>query len=243
MSPDRKRYSRFPATSWSAIGRAIGPDAPAARAAFEALLAAYVPVLRGYLVRVRRVPAAIADDLVQGFVADKILRDGLFERADRERGRFRSLLLKALHHYVADQARREGRQPLPVGDPGDLPQASVGATQNAAFEREWARAVLDAALADMRAECTGSGRTEVWDIFACRVVQPALDDAPPPSYEALVRRFGIESPRRASNLLVTGKRMFQRHLERAVQRFAGFTGPSDAELCQFRAILLDSRAR
>src|ERR1700738_4095571 len=48
-----------------------------------------------------------AQDLTQGFFAD-LIQTRSYARADRERGRFRSFLLGALKHFVAD-ARDRGR--------------------------------------------------------------------------------------------------------------------------------------
>ena len=50
-----------------------------------------------------------AQDLTQGFFAE-LIRDRAHLRADREKGRFRSFLLGALKHFVADARDREQAQ-------------------------------------------------------------------------------------------------------------------------------------
>ncbi len=57
-----------------------------------------------------------AQDLTQGFFA-QIIRDRTYFRANRGKGRFRSFLLGALKHYVADARDREQAQKrgMPAG--------------------------------------------------------------------------------------------------------------------------------
>ena len=56
-----------------------------------------VPLVYGGLYR----PVEAARDLTQGFFSE-LIRDRSFRRAEREKGRFRSFLLGALKHFVAD---------------------------------------------------------------------------------------------------------------------------------------------
>ena len=55
------------------------------------------------------ISAEDAQDLTQGFFAE-LIRDRSYLRADREKGRFRSFLLGALKHFVADARDRERAQ-------------------------------------------------------------------------------------------------------------------------------------
>src|SRR4051794_14531288 len=73
-------YHPFPKTHWSLVRRAGGneeTDRQARKAALAALLARYQPALRSYLRVVRRMPADAADDLLQDFIADKLLEQDL----------------------------------------------------------------------------------------------------------------------------------------------------------------------
>ena len=47
-----------------------------------------------------------ASDLVQGFVADKLLEKRLVRRAEPGKGKFRSLLVRALENYAIDELRK-----------------------------------------------------------------------------------------------------------------------------------------
>src|SRR4051812_38640775 len=89
--------SGFPMTQWSLVARAGQPPAEA-RAALDVLLRRYAPALRAHLLLDRRMSGdrSKAEDVLQGFVADKVLERNLIALADRERGRFRTFLLAAL---------------------------------------------------------------------------------------------------------------------------------------------------
>lgn len=50
--------------------------------ALERLLGSYAPAMVGHLVHRKRLPPDRAEDLVQGFIADKVLEKRLVGRAD-----------------------------------------------------------------------------------------------------------------------------------------------------------------
>src|SRR5438477_6642253 len=92
--------ARFPSTQWSLVGRAGRTSNEHRRDALGVLLHRYMPALRAHLVLAKRMSADHAEDLLQGFVADKIIEKNLLAQAEQARGRFRSFLLAALNHYV-----------------------------------------------------------------------------------------------------------------------------------------------
>ena len=214
----------FPSTDWRTISRAAG-DGTARQRAVGELLEKYLPALRSYLRGRWRVAADRIDDLMQGFVATQVLEQDLFGRAQERRGRFRDLLVTALDRHVIDQLRRESatvRSPGQVASLDGLPEHAEPAAAAPAdsFDVSWARQALDLALVRLRDECQAAGRDRVWAVFAARVVGPAMDGAAPEPYEKLLGRFGFESPEQASNLLMTAKRMFLRHLRAVVSEYA-----------------------
>jgi len=84
---------RFPTTHWSLVVRAGHDAAETQREALEQLLRRYLPALHAHLVHTRRVAPDEADDLLQDFVASRIIEKGLVGRADQELGKFRWYLL------------------------------------------------------------------------------------------------------------------------------------------------------
>lgn len=231
---------RFPDTHWSMIRRAGGGEA--GRQALNQVLARYLPVLHRYLTGHRRMTAADADDLLHGFVIDKILEQRLMERADPARGRFRSLLLSTLENYrtsrhrAANAARRSpgpgGHQPIEAAD--DVP---AGDDPSAGFDAVWAQGVIAAAVEAMRVECARVGQAAIWSVFDERLLRPARDGVEPTGYDALVRRLGLGSTTEAQNRLGTAKRMFRRHLEAVIAQYAADPRDAEAELRDLLAIV------
>jgi DNA-directed RNA polymerase specialized sigma24 family protein len=237
MPRERMKPSRFPETRWSLVGRAAASDAATRQEALAELLAAYSPALRTFLIEVRRLSPDLADDLVQEFIADKILARNILHHADRGRGKFRNFVLKALNNFTSTKLRRE-YAPRAVAAGLDVFALAAPADPSARdrFEQEWVQQVVRDALQLMEADCSRRGRGDLWDIFCLRVVHPMLHDAEPADYETIVRRLGIETPRQAMNLLATAKRCFEKHLRFAVGRYAGRKDQIDEEIADLREI-------
>ena len=229
---------QFPLTQWSLVARAGGEDPNRRLTALEELLRRYLPALKAHLISVKRLPPEQADDLLQSFIADKIIQGQLLGQADPQRGRFRTILLTALDRYAVSLYRRDAAQKrAPDGGFVALEDFDVaaggGASVGSEGDVEWARQVIAEALRRAKAECASGGRAACWGMFDVRVVGPLLRGEEPPPYEELIRRFGFESPLQASNALTTAKRIFSRTLREVVGEYAN----PETELAELRAIL------
>jgi hypothetical protein len=80
--------------------------------------------------------------------------------------------------------------------------------------------VIDQALRGMREECETARRPDLWAVFEGRVLSPTLEGSEPVPYEQLVHQFGLQTPRQASNAVITAKRMFVRHLQMVIGQYA-----------------------
>ncbi|HNY30162.1 MAG TPA: hypothetical protein PKO15_04665 [Fibrobacteria bacterium] len=231
----------FPSTRWSLVGVA-GQDR--CQEAISDLVAMYMPALRNWLVRSKRLEPQLADDVLQAFLVDKMVSGYLFRMADRQRGKFRSLVLRALGNFsntlLSNLSRDKSR--LVVVENEDVLGVGAAPEQDDLFDFEWARALLDNAILAMESECARKGRSDLWEVFRSRVLGPALEDKPPPPYEDLVLRLGLRAPREAVNLMVTARRMFQRCLETEVSRYATSPNEIQEEINQLQAVLGRMRA-
>jgi RNA polymerase sigma-70 factor (ECF subfamily) len=229
---DDEPLGPFPATQWSLVDAVRSGDCVARRAALERLLVRYLPALRAYLQVQRRLPHDRASDLLQSFVAERVLERDLLARADQSRGKFRTFLLTALQRYVIDQARAQ--RPTVQLDP-DVERAGPE-VDSQAFDLAWAREVIKEALSRMKANCRQWGRPDLWEVFKGRVVAPAFDNLPAVEYDQLVRKFGFSTAAQASNALVTAKRMFERELRCIIGEYAQSPEAIEAEILDLRAI-------
>ena len=239
--------SATPATDWGLIARATGEPSLEQRLAMQALLLQYLPALKAHVLAKWRVRVERAEDLLQAFLAAKVVEDNLIAQASEEKGRFRHFLRRTLDDFIVDQYRRENARKRSPGKLAPLAEADLLADQNAgaaeeAFEVAWAREVIAAALDQMRAECEQSDRPDIWGVFQCRVVAPLLEHEPPTPYLDVVARWGLKSPIQAANVLATAKRMFERNLRAVLRGYTRGEGGIDAEIRELREILARCRA-
>jgi RNA polymerase sigma-70 factor (ECF subfamily) len=162
----------FVTTRWSLVGSAREPEGPGSQEALEALCRAYWYPLYAYVRRLGHAPAD-AQDLTQGFFA-QLLGKHWLDRADRERGRFRTFLLVALKRFLANEHDRAHTAKRGAGNPhlpldtelaerqyGTEPAAGVPADR--VYERRWALTLLDRTLGRLRREYTQAGRESEFD--------------------------------------------------------------------------------
>jgi RNA polymerase sigma-70 factor (ECF subfamily) len=162
----------FATTRWSLIAAARDPAAPQARQALADLCGTYWYPVYAY-VRRRGHGHHKAQDLTQGFFARLLERHDL-AAADQSRGRFRSFLLAACQHYLANRHDHEtakkrgggrGHVPLDLGDAARrfAREPAHADTPEREFDRQWALGLLDRTVEGLRAEYAESGRAKLFD--------------------------------------------------------------------------------
>jgi RNA polymerase sigma-70 factor (ECF subfamily) len=164
----------FATTQWSLV-LAARPDEASqnrARMAFEELCRAYWYPLYAF-VRYRGYSADEAQDLTQSFFL-RIMETGGFASADPERGRFRSYLLGALKHFLANEwdrarAKKRGGDVTFLDLDGLDPEARYALAParptdpDAGFDREWALETTGRAMERLRAESEARGKKDLFE--------------------------------------------------------------------------------
>lgn len=238
----------FPTTQWSLVQRACQTDEAGRREALAALLQKYLPALRSYLITAKHISPQRADDLVQGFIADKIIEQNMLDHARQGKGKFRSFLMVTLNNYVISHhrgeaaAKRAPAQGFAVLDEHAV-QVEGGDDPAEQFNAAWARQLVAEALKRMQAECEQSQRADLWAIFQGRVLRPAFEGQPATDYSELVQQLGLNAPLEACRLLTTAKRMFSRNLRAAASEYASNDGDTGAEIDDLRRILASMGAQ
>jgi RNA polymerase sigma-70 factor (ECF subfamily) len=162
---------------------------PEARQALRELCQTYYAPVELFIRRYRG-DADDVRDLTQEFFARLLEGHGL-THADRTRGRFRSYLLGAVKHFLADQRdharalKRGGEQRSqsldePGGDDSGDSQATLsdprGFPPDAFFDRQWAVAVVEQAIAVLRTEAESAGQLARFEILQRWLVAPSGHD-------------------------------------------------------------------
>lgn len=171
-APSDPARGRFATTRWSLVLSAGRATDPRSREALAELCANYWYPVYAYLRR-RGESADDARDLTQAFFA-RLLEKGGLESACGERGRFRSYLLAAVQHFLANDrqrsraARRGGGSAVLSLDFAsaermwrDEPQDRH--TPESLFELRWALALLERSLGRLRREYARSGKEQLFE--------------------------------------------------------------------------------
>jgi len=158
----------FHTTRWTLVRSARG-ESPAARQALSELCTAYYAPVVAFLRRDGREEDG-ARELAHAFFA-KVLAGDSLGAIDRGRGRFRSYLLGAVKHFLANHRRASARQKrggdvehAPLGEGTDTsPGVDVADTNarpaDAIFDRAWALAVVERALIALQGESEAHGQS------------------------------------------------------------------------------------
>lgn len=186
---------RFLTTRWTLVLQA-GAAGPERDAALDQVCRTYWYPVYAFIRRHGCTPED-AQDLTQSFF-EKLLRRDWLAGLERRDTRFSTWLLIRVkthlineHHKASAQKRGGGTLPIPI----DLAQAEgwFGAepagteTPERAFERRWAHAVLETALAEVKANCHRSGKDKLFDDLS-----PFLSREPEPGeYAALATKLGM----------------------------------------------------
>jgi len=187
----------FASTHWSLVLAAKPGEASRtrARAALEALCRTYWYPLYAY-VRFRGYSSQDAQDLTQSFFA-KIIEKGGFASADPQRGRFRSYLLGALKHFLANewhraQAQKRGGTVQFIEWDALDPEVRYAASLNQSedpeqlFDREWALETTNASLEALRGEMVKAGKHDQFD-----ALKGSLTGESEASREQISTRLGL----------------------------------------------------
>jgi len=166
----------FATTHWSLVAAARPDGASRARArdALEELCRIYWYPLYAF-VRYRGYSPEDAQDLTQAFFARIIEQQG-FGSVDPKRGRFRSYLLGAMKHYLANEwhrsqaQKRGGKVQFIEWSTLDPETRYAGATAHPndldeRFDREWAMEVTAVALRVLREEMLAAGKGEQFHVL------------------------------------------------------------------------------
>ena len=180
-TPFNDSHARFMTTRWSIVLSCSdsATDEQKAQAALAELCKIYWrPVFAFVCRKGHSVPDA--QDLTQEFFG-KVIKGRLIQSADRNKGRFRSLLLKTLQRFLHDQGDK--RQARKRG--GDLrfvswddwmteapshfsipEQESDNWSPERIFDVRWAATVVERALRRLGDECEKHGRRRVFDVLS-----------------------------------------------------------------------------
>jgi RNA polymerase sigma factor (sigma-70 family) len=163
---------RFATTHWSIVVSAGGIRSPEANRSLAILCENYWFPLYAFVRRAGH-SAEDAEDLTQEFFA-RLLGQRFLTKVDPQIGKFRSFLLAALKHFMADQwdrthaQKRGGGQTAISFDGLDAEtryrlEPATDLTPEKMFEKQWALSLLEQVLSRLHAELVAEGRSALFE--------------------------------------------------------------------------------
>jgi DNA-directed RNA polymerase specialized sigma24 family protein len=190
--------SGFNTTSWTLVRAAAAHPNADSRDALAALCQAYWHPVYAFIRRNGYDPDQ-SQDLSQEFFALLLEKNYLLD-ADRARGRFRTFLLTAVKHFLANEwdrahaLKRGGGQTavsidLVEAEKWYAPAAVEQSTPESIFERRWVLSVLEHVTVKLRAEFTAIGKAEQFDkLFTFLNREPDTN-----RYDAVAAQMGLSA--------------------------------------------------
>lgn len=233
--------NRFPSTRWSMILESRDRDSPARQEALDHLCRLYWKPVYAYIRASRSMDNEEVKDLTQEFFL-QILEGDLLARFSPECGSFRDYLQGAIRLFLLDRhekaaaLKRGGGSrifSLDADDVSSIPLRS-DARPEEAFDRQWARSLLDLALDDLRRELAGSDKEIHLRVFERHEFGPAPRGAG--TYAALAQEFGIRESD-VSVYLAYCRRRLRRLLADRIRDYVATERESTEELARVFALL------
>ena len=240
-APGAVGQSLFTTTHWSVVLAAADQETSEAAAALERLCSTYWYPLYAY-VRHRGHSPEDSQDLTQEFFC-RLLQKNYLAHLDPRKGKFRSFLLAAINHFLAnewDRARtlkRGGQVTFLSLDEVQAEQRYQGEQLPARspeeiYERTWAVALLDKVLGRLREETAASGQSTRFEHLKAAL----MGERPSLPYAELALKLGTTEPA----LKMAVQRLRRRYAELLREEIAHTVrGPEEVEdeLRHLRAVL------
>jgi DNA-directed RNA polymerase specialized sigma24 family protein len=213
-SEDPHAAGQFSTTRWSVVLLAGQEMSPESEAALEKLCRAYWQPVCAFARR-KGWAEEDAKDLTQQFFA-RLLEHKDFAGLDPRKGKFRTFLLAAFTHFLANEYDRANAQKRGGGRvifsldqfPSDV-LSGISAAEQAPpatlYDVEWAQTILQTALRELKREMTAADKQAQFDELKHFLTANAAAG----DYEAVAKRLGVE----ASSAPVMVHRLRQRFRE------------------------------
>ena len=228
---------QFTTTHWSVVLAAKDDTSPVADDALAKLCRAYWYPLYAFIRRRGHSPHD-AQDLTQEFFY-RLLDKRYLSAVDHRKGRFRTFLLAALEHFLANEWRRSqtqrrggGQQIISVDDSAEQRYAQEPATElspERIYEQRWTLAFLEQVLGKLRAEFIEAGKGATFEALKMFLT----GDRAPTGYAHLAVSLGTTE----AALKMAVSRMRQRYAELLRQEIANTVSSPDEVEDELRALM------
>ena len=217
----------FPTTMRTWIGNAMDRGEADRSDLNRHIMSVYAAPLRVYFLGTRLRWLGDPDEVVAGFFADRLPRDGFLRDWRRGEMRLRRWLMNAFSFYLSELRRRQIRDRRTEGELPDMPETSLPPEHLA--DRAFGESIVAEAIRLAEAHCAENGLNDHWGIF----LRHTCDDVP---YLALATDYGV-SPARAAVMARTAGRHFRKALRASLVSDGAHEGDVDNEIRKLLEII------
>ena len=225
-------FVRFTQTMWSMIADAKRGD----KEAVESILERYRPPLLAFIQN-SGFERSDAEDIVQE-VFEVVLRDELLAKADRARGKFRSLLLAVVRHTIAGTLRARSRQKRGGGarilslntdtDGMSIEQHLAAPEDHEPFDMLWVENVVRLAMSRLSATSKQNDLPYLEALLL--LTEEGLD------YATIAERLSVK-PSDVKNYVFQARRLLKQNVLNEIASYSSSEGEYEAEVAYLMKFL------
>ena len=112
--------------------------------------------------------------------------------------------------------------------------ADSDTTAEQSFNHAWVANFLEQIFSEVKRECLRTSKETYWKVFEARLIKPIVTDAHPLSLTEICKKYGIDSEKTASNMIITVKRRLRKALERHLKQLVHNDSEIEQEISELQ---------
>ncbi len=242
--PDKKRKKKkiLNTTRWSLISMMNKLDSSESRQLREELFRDYWRPIHIFF-KNKGLDSDTAQDMTQDFFYKSIIDNDLFGKASKDKGKFRSLLVRALNNFYVSQKRYNSstlRKPENIifnSSNLDKVEAKDNEKDVKHFNHAWIQTILENVSERLKKHYLNSGKGYCWEAFNLRVVEPIISQKEAPGICEICQKIGISDENKVSNYIYQVKQKYQKELRNHIREYVNTEKEVSEELTDFSIFL------
>lgn len=224
----------FAQTRWSLVDALRSDDPDSRKQALDSLAKVYWPAVYSFLRRGGK-DQEKAGELTQAFFGTVIIQRNLFEQADSQKARLRTLILKSLNNFLIDQHRRNIVRGEGLHVTFDQAELEVLITENPhespedQYQKSWASAILNEALRRCESHYLAKDQPHYWQAFLQKIVFPCIRGSEAPTSSKIAEMDHFENPAAVNNAIHAVKKRLMALLKEVVTETTSGDGTAEEE--------------
>ncbi len=228
-----QKREHFPPTLNTWIGERMQGGTMAREEINRYVMEAYEAPLRIYYLGSSWRTLGEPEDIVNGFLADRLDREEFFNKWQSSGKRLRHWLINAMHFYLKELWRKEHRHDAARIDASSRDEDNGCPVDSGVLDGEmdriWARAVVSAACRDAEASCRADGLGDHWRLF----LRHHLDGVP---YRQCSTEFDV-NPKRCAVMVRTASARFREAVQERLRQDGVAPSEFEEELMHLQEVI------